>query len=50
MTKRVMTAPTPSPPGDPGGIALSDSEKAEVLADSLDSFSASDRSYDPDIY
>jgi hypothetical protein len=36
MTKRVMRVPTPSPPGHPGGIALSDSEKAEALADSLE--------------
>ena len=36
MTKRVMRVPTPSPPGHPGGIALSDSEKAEALADNLE--------------
>jgi len=37
MTKRVMTVPTPSPPlVTPGGIALSDSEKAEALADNLE--------------
>src|SRR5215510_6141397 len=37
MTKRVMRVPTPSPPlVTPGGIALSDSEKAEALADSLE--------------
>jgi hypothetical protein len=37
MTKRVMRVPTPSPPlFTPGGIALSDSEKAEALADSLE--------------
>jgi hypothetical protein len=36
MTKRVMRIPTPSPPlVTPGGLALSDSEKAEALADSL---------------
>jgi len=36
MTKRVMRVPTPSPPPDhPAGIALSDSEKAEALADNL---------------
>jgi len=36
MTKRVMRVPTPSPPlFTPGGIALSDSEKAEALAESL---------------
>jgi len=37
MTKRVMRVPTPSfPPGHPGGIALSDSEKAEALTDTLE--------------
>jgi hypothetical protein len=37
MTKRVMRVTTPTPPlVAPGGIALSDSEKAEALADSLD--------------
>jgi hypothetical protein len=36
MTKRVTRVPTPSPPGHPGGTALSDSEKAEALADSLE--------------
>jgi hypothetical protein len=37
MTKRVMKVPTPSPPlVTPGGIALSDSEKAEALADNLE--------------
>ena len=37
MTKRVMRVPTPSPPlVTPGGIALSDSGKAEALADSLE--------------
>jgi len=37
MTKRVMTVPTPSPPMvTPGGIALSDSEKVEALADNLE--------------
>jgi len=37
MTKRVMRVPTPSPsPGHPGGIALSDSEKAEALAHNLE--------------
>jgi hypothetical protein len=38
MTRRVMKVPTPSPPVvTPGGIALSDPEKAEALADSLES-------------
>jgi hypothetical protein len=38
MTRRVMRIPTPSPPlVTPGGNALSDSEKAETLADSLES-------------
>ena len=32
----MMRVPTLSPPGHPGGIALSDSEKAEALADSLE--------------
>jgi hypothetical protein len=38
MTKRVMRVPTPSPPPlvTSGGIALSDSEKAEALADNLE--------------
>ena len=36
MTKRVMRVPTTSPPGDLGGIALSDSDKAEVLVDYLE--------------
>ena len=37
MTKRVMKVPTPSPPlVTQGGLALSDSEKAEALADSLE--------------
>jgi hypothetical protein len=37
MTKRMMRVPTPSPPlVTPGGIALSDSEKAETLADNLE--------------
>jgi len=37
ITKRMMRVPTPSPPlVTPGGIALSDSEKAEALADNLE--------------
>jgi hypothetical protein len=37
MTKRVMRVPTPTPPlVTPGGIALSDSEKAEALVDNLE--------------
>jgi hypothetical protein len=37
MTKRVMRVPTPSPSlVTPGGIAVSDSEKAEALADTLE--------------
>jgi len=37
MAKRVMRVATPSPPlVTPGGIALSDSEKAEALADTLE--------------
>jgi hypothetical protein len=37
MTKRVMRVPTLSPPLlVPGGLALSDSEKAEALADNLE--------------
>jgi hypothetical protein len=37
MTKRVIRVPTLSPPlVIPGGIAVSDSEKAEALADTLD--------------
>jgi hypothetical protein len=38
MTRRVIRIPTLSPPlVNPGGNALSDSEKAEALADSLES-------------
>jgi hypothetical protein len=38
MTRPVMKVPTPAPPlVTPGGIALSDPEKAEALADSLES-------------
>ena len=37
MTRRVMRIPTPSPHlVTPGGLALSDSEKAEALGDSLE--------------
>jgi hypothetical protein len=37
MTNRVMRVPTPSPPLlVPGGLALTDFEKAEALADSLE--------------
>jgi hypothetical protein len=36
MTKRVMRVPIPSPLVSPGGIAVSDSEKAEALADNLE--------------
>ena len=37
ITKRVMRVPTLSPPlFTPGGIALSDSEKAQALTDSLE--------------
>jgi len=37
MTKRLMRVPTPSPPlVTPGGLALSDPEKAEALADNLE--------------
>jgi hypothetical protein len=37
MTKQVMIVPTPSPPVvTQGGLALSDSETAEALADSLE--------------
>jgi hypothetical protein len=37
MTKRAMRVPNTSPPLiTPGGIALSDSEKAEALADNLE--------------
>ena len=38
MTKRVMRIPDPNPPLQvPGGLACSDSEKAEALADNLES-------------
>ena len=37
MTGRVLRIPTPSHPlVTPGGLAFSDSEKAEALADSLE--------------
>jgi hypothetical protein len=36
MTRRVMRDPTPSPLVTPGGFALSDSEKAETLADNVE--------------
>jgi hypothetical protein len=37
ITKRVMRVPTPSPPiVVPGGLVLSDPEKTEALADSLE--------------
>jgi hypothetical protein len=37
ITKWVIRVPTPSPPLQvTGGLALSDSEKAEALADSLE--------------
>jgi hypothetical protein len=37
MKKRVMRVPTPSPPlQETEGLALSDSEKAEAMADSLE--------------
>jgi hypothetical protein len=37
ITKRMVRVPTPSPPlVTPGGIALSDSEKAEDIAESLE--------------
>ena len=41
MTKRVMRVTTPTPPLDTlGGSAVSDSEIAEALADSLEAVSA----------
>jgi hypothetical protein len=36
MTKRMIRVPTPSHPGHPGGIALSDSEKAEALSEGME--------------
>ena len=36
MTNRVMRIPNQSPPGHPRGSALSDSEKAEALADTFE--------------
>jgi hypothetical protein len=36
ITKWAMRVPTASPPGHSRGIALSDSEKAETLADNLE--------------
>ena len=51
MTKQVMRVPTPYPHlVTPGGIALSDSEKAEALADNLEAVSAGDRSFGPGSY
>jgi hypothetical protein len=51
MTKRVTRVPTPFPPWSPrGGIALSDHEKAEALADSLETVSTDDRSFSPGSY
>jgi hypothetical protein len=49
MTKRVMRVPTSSPPlQGPGGLALSDSERAEALTDSLEAqFQSVDDSSDP---
>jgi len=47
IIKRVMRVLTPSSPAHPGGIALSDSEKAEALADSLETVLAGDRSFGP---
>ena len=45
MIKQLMRVPTPSPPlVIPGGLTLSDSEKAEALADNLEAVSAGDRS------
>jgi hypothetical protein len=51
MTRRVMRFPTPSPPlQGPGGVALSDSEKTEALADSLEAqFQPVDDPSDPAI-
>jgi hypothetical protein len=46
MTRRVMRIPTPSPPMViTGGLALSDSEKAEALAEFGSSISADERSF-----
>ena len=36
LAKRVVRVRTPSPSGHPGGIALSDYEKAEALAKSFE--------------
>jgi len=49
MTKPVMRVPTPSPNlVTTGAVAVSDSEKAEALADNLeDQFFAGDRSFSP---
>jgi hypothetical protein len=51
MTKRVMRVPIPSPPSPlqvPGGLSLSDSEKAEALADNLEArFQPVDDQSDP---
>jgi hypothetical protein len=38
MTKQVTRDLTPSPPGHPGGIALSDSEKTEAVLENLESY------------
>ena len=47
VTKRVIRILTPSTPWTQGGRALSDSEKAETLADSLEAVSAGHRSIVP---
>jgi len=43
MTKKVMRVPTPSPLLTPKGIALSDSEKVEAVADTGDLVSSGGR-------
>jgi hypothetical protein len=48
MTKRAMRVTTPTPTlVTPGEIALSDSEKAEILTDSLEAVSAGSRPIGP---
>jgi hypothetical protein len=51
ITRQVMRIPTPSPPlVTPGGTALSDSEKAEALADTLESqFQTENDPSDPEV-
>jgi hypothetical protein len=50
MAKRVMRVSTPSPLCSPRGNALPDSEKAEALADTLETASAGGQPFGPGSY